>query len=326
MQQRNLYKDGPKVGAIGFGAMSFGGMFGATDKATSFKTLDKCAELGVTHIDTALIYGPYVSEEYIGDYLKDRKNPFSIATKGAFNPDTREIDNSEKFLRESLEGSLQRLGLDYIDLYYIHRRDQSIEIEEVMQTLLKFKEEGKIGGIGFSEISPASLERASKIGHVAAVQSEYSLWTRLPELGLLQKCKKLGTTFVPFSPVARGMLTDKGVDPSEFRERDFRGNTPRFMEPNYSYNVEHINKFRNYAKENGYTAQALALAWVLHKDKNCIPIPGTRTPEHLLENIKAASIQLSATQISEIEKVLPIGFAHGDRYSYAQIKSVERYC
>ncbi|MFK7903433.1 MAG: aldo/keto reductase [Nitratireductor sp.] len=326
MQQRSLYKNGPKVGSIGLGAMSIGGFFGATDKQTSLKMLEKCVDLNVTHVDTALIYGPYISETVIGEFLKGRPNPFHIATKGGIIPSGRGIDNSEAYLRECLEGSFERLGVDYVDLYYIHRREQDIPIEDVMTTLLKFKEEGKIGGIGFSEISPASLKRASKIGHVDAVQSEYSLWTRLPELGMLQTCAKLETTFVPFSPVARGMITDKGVDPSTFTEIDFRRSVPRFMEPNYSANVEIINQFKAYAKDNGHTSQALALAWVLHQDENCIPIPGTRTAEHLEELVAGASIKLSATQLAEIEEILPVGFAHGNRYSDAQQKPTEVYC
>lgn len=326
MQTRQLYKNGPQVNPIGFGAMSIGGIFGKTDKTTSFKTLEKCVELGVTHIDTALVYGPFISEEIIGEFIKGKTTPFTIATKGAFNAETKAIDNSEKFLRASLEGSLKRLGVDHVDLYYIHRRDQNFEIEDVMATMLKFKEEGKIGGIGFSEIAPSSLRRASKLGHVDAVQSEYSLWSRLPELGLLQACRELETTFVPFSPVARGMITDKGVDPTKFREKDFRGANPRFEEPNFSANVEIIDKFKAYAHDNGHTAQALALAWVLHQDDKCIPIPGTRTPEHLEQNMKAVEIKLSQDQLGEIEKILPAGFAHGNRYSHAQLGNVENYC
>lgn len=326
IQTRQLYKNGPQVNPIGFGAMSFGGMFGKADKATSLKTLEKCVDLGVTHVDTALIYGPYISEEIIGEFLNGKKPPFTIATKGAFNRAKNSIDNSPEFLRESLEGSLKRLGVDYVDLYYIHRRDQNFEIEDVMTTMLKFKEEGKIGGIGFSEIAPSSLRRASKLGHVDAVQSEYSLWTRTPEIGLLQTCKELETTFVPFSPVARGMITDEGVDPTKFHNGDFRGANPRFIEPNFSANVAIIEQFITYAHDNGYTAQALALAWVLHRDEKCIPIPGTRTPEHLEQNMKALDIKLSQDQLAEIEKILPAGFAHGNRYNHAQLANVESYC
>ncbi len=181
------------VGEMGFGAMSFGGIFGATDETTSHRTLDAALDLGVTHIDTALIYGPLISENVMGNYLQ--KNPsakkrFSIATKGGFRINPRGISNEANFMRECLEGSLRRLGVDHVDLYYVHRRDQNIPIEDVTGTLADFVKEGKIGGIGFSEISPASLQRAASVHHIRAVQSEYSLWTRLPELGLVASLRK----------------------------------------------------------------------------------------------------------------------------------------
>lgn len=326
MQQRQFGKSGPKVGAIGLGAMSIAGFFGATDKATSFKLLDKCIDLGVNHIDTALIYGPYISEEWIGEYLGGKNDKFVIATKGGVNPNPRGFNSSPAFLSDCLESSLKRLGIDYIDLYYIHRKDPNIPIEDVMGTLLKFVDEGKIGGIGFSELSPASLERASSVGPVMAMQSEYSLWTRGPELGMLDACKTFGTTFVPFSPVARGVLTDKGVEPEKFQEKDFRRQVPRFNEPQFSYNMAKVEKFKTYANDNGHTTQALALAWVLHQGDHLIPIPGTRTAEHLEEDVKGASISLSETQLAEIEAILPCGFADGYRYSMAQINGTELYC
>ena len=203
MKLRQLGKGGPMVSEIGLGCLSFGGMFGATTEAESHRTLDKALDLGVTHIDTALIYGPLISEEMIGNYL--RKNPsakkrFSIATKGGFRIDPRGISNEAGFMRECLESSLRRLGVDHVDLYYVHRRDQSVPIEDVTETLATFVKEGKIGGIGYSEIAPSSLQRAGKVHHIRAVQSEYSLATRLPELGMVQACERLGTAFVAFRP------------------------------------------------------------------------------------------------------------------------------
>ena len=328
MKQRQLGKDGPMVGEVGFGAMSFGGIFGPTDVATSHRTLDRCLDLGVTHIDTALIYGPHISEEVIGAYF--RKNPtaekrFSIATKGGFRINSRGISNEADFMRECLEGSLRRLGVEHIDLYYIHRRDQSIPIETVTETLVGFVREGKIGGIGFSEISPASLERASKVHHVRAVQSEYSLWSRLPELGMLDACQRMGTAFVAFSPLARGVLSNVVLDPKSFTD-EFRRNMPRFTEANHAYNMVHIERFKAYAKSKGWSPSALALAWVKQKGDHVIPIPGTRTPEHLAENVAAADINLSADDVRDIESILPAGFAQGHRYSDEQQKSVEQYC
>ncbi len=328
MKQRQLGKDGPMVGEMGFGAMSFGGIFGPTDVETSHRTLDKCLDLGVTHIDTALIYGPHISEEVIGAYF--RKNPaakkrFSIGTKGGFRIDPRGISNEATFLRECVEGSLRRLGVDHIDLYYIHRRDQSIPIETVTETLAGFVNEGKIGGIGYSEISPSSLERASKIHHVRAVQSEYSLWTRLPELGMLDACQRMGTAFVAFSPLARGVLSNVVLEPKDFTD-EFRRLMPRFAEANHAYNMVHVERFKAYAKAKGWSPSALALAWVMHKGEHVIAIPGTRSAEHLAENVSAVDIKLSAQDLGDIKAILPAGFAQGHRYSDEQQKSVEQYC
>lgn len=329
MKQRRLGQDGPLVGEVGFGAMSFGGFFGATDEETSHRTLDRFLDLGFTHIDTALIYGPYTSEEFIGSWFRKNpaaKNRFVIATKGGIHANPRKFDNAGPFLRECLESSLQRLGVDHVALYYVHRRDHSIPIEDVAGSLVDLKREGKIGGFGFSEISPASLERAAAVHPVAAVQSEYSLWSRQPELGMLQACKRLGTTFVAFSPVARGVLTDVTLDPHSFAGSDFRKTSPRFEEPNWSRNLERIAGFKAFARSRGWPTAALAVAWVLHQGDHIIPIPGTRTPEHLAELAVAAKISLTEEDLREIGRLLPVGFAHGHRYSISQLNGVEQYC
>jgi aryl-alcohol dehydrogenase-like predicted oxidoreductase len=329
MQQRRLGRQGPLVGEVGFGAMSFGGFFGATDKATSHRTLDKALEQGVTHLDTALIYGPYTSEEYIGEYLRTNptaRNRFIIATKGGIHTSPRRFDNSPAFLRECLESSLKRLGVDHVALYYVHRREHAIPIEDVTGTLADLVREGKIGGFGYSEISPASLERASMVHPVAAVQNEYSLWSRQPELGVIQACKRLGTTFVAFSPVARGMLTDVILDPTSFADSDFRKKNPRFEEPNFSVNQQRIGAFRAFARSRGWPTAALATAWVLKQGDHIIPIPGTRTPEHLDELCMASRITLSDVDMAEIDRLLPPGFAHGHRYSDQQQNGIEQYC
>ncbi|MCA0434213.1 MAG: aldo/keto reductase [Proteobacteria bacterium] len=329
MKQRRLGADGPLVGEVGLGAMSFAGAFGPTDIAESHRALDKALDVGMTHIDTALIYGPYISEEVIGAYLQ--KNPaarkrFSIATKGGINLDPRGVDNSPAFLRSCLEGSLKRLGVEQVDLYYIHRRDQRIPIEDVVGTLMAFKREGKIAGIGFSEISPGSLERAAAIHPIAAVQSEFSLWTRLPQLGLIQACKRLGTALVAFSPVARGVLTDVVLDPAQFPDRDFRKPMPRFHEPNYSRNMARIERFKAFARARGWATASLAVAWVLHQGDHIIPIPGTRSAGHLADDAAASAISLSPADLEAIEEILPVGFAHGNRYSAQQQADVELYC
>lgn len=330
MQQRRLGQNGPMVGAVGLGCMSFSGYYGACDLKTAHDTLAKAHELGITHLDTAKIYGDGVSETVIGSFLKDNsEKKFSIATKGGMRTGQQlSFDNSPEYLTECLEGSLKRLGVDHVDLYYVHRRDQTIPIEDVVGTLTKFIDQGKIGSIGFSEVSPASIERAHAIHPVAAVQSEYSLWTRMPELGVIQACERIGAAFVPFSPLGRGILSDAGADlrAGTYGTNDLRQTNPRFVEPNFSANQAKIAKFRDYAKDKGVSTSGLAIAWILAQDAHSIPIPGTRTVEHLLQCAEGAEINLSQDELDEIEIILPIGFAHGYRYSEAHKVGPEDYC
>ena len=309
METRKLGKNGPDVSAIGLGCWSFAGAYGATDEHESHNTLKKALDLGITFLDTANVYGAGISEKTIGSFIKDNPDKFTIATKAGIyrDPKTniRSFNNSPEHLREALEKSLSHLGLDHVDLYYIHRREEERPIEEVMETLVRFKREGKIGGIGFSEISPASLRRAHAVHPVSAVQSEYSLWSRMPELGVIQACKDLGVAFVPFSPLGRGMLSDKPPDPSTFAASDFRTGTPRFSEPNFTYNIRAIEGFKNYAHERGISPATLAIAWTLAKGDHHIPIPGTCSAEHLEENALAASLKLTPTDMEEIDQILP---------------------
>ena len=330
MQTRKLGMDGPEVGAIGLGCWSFAGAYGPTDAAESHRTLARALDLGINHLDTANVYGNGVSETVIGAFIKDRPNKFKIATKGGIyrTPDTNErtFNNTSDHLRQALEASLKRLGIDYVDLYYIHRREPALPIEDVMGTLLRFKEEGKIGGIGFSEISPTSLRRAHRVHPVTAVQSEYSLWTRQPDLGMIQATKALGTTFVPFSPLGRGIFSTNSPIPETFGGQDFRKNNPRFLEPNFSANLKAIKPFKTLAGDLGTTPAALALAWVLARGDHLIPVPGTRSVAHLEELATAAELKLDAGVIAEIDAILPPGFAHGHRYSEAQQVGAELYC
>ena len=266
----------------------------------------------------------------IGSYIKDHPNRFKIATKGGIlggaGAAKRGFDNSPNHLREALEKSLKNLGVEHVELYYIHRRDQERPIEEVVETLVKFKQEGKIGGIGFSEISPASLRRANEVHHVMAVQSEYSLWSRMPELGMVQACKELGAALVAFSPVGRGMFATKAPDPATFGDTDFRKNNPRFQEPNFSANLKALEGFKAFALEKNTTPAALAIAWVLKQGDHIIPIPGTRTVAHLQEDASGEALELTSQDFAEIARLLPPGFAHGNRYSATQQNGPEHYC
>ena len=328
MKYLRLGKTGPEVSRIALGCMSFGGFYGPTDRDESFACLDAAQDAGINFLDTAEIYGRGVSETVIGDYMRETGKHFHIATKGGIVVGGKrgENDNSKPHLRRALEGSLKRLGVERVALYYVHRRDQSIAIENVVETLESFREEGMIGAFGFSEISPASLRRAVTVAPVAAVQNEYSLWTRYPELGLIRACAELGTTFVPFSPLARGMLTDSPPDAATLAEGDFRRGTPRFTEPNFTANEEQIARFRAFARSRGWATSALALAWLLDRGEHLVPIPGTRTAAHLNDWAGACEIAPSAEDWAEVDRLLPPGFAHGDRYSDAQLAGIERYC
>lgn len=328
MEQRRLGAGGPEVSVLGYGAMSFSDFYGPATDAGSMRILDACVDFGITHVDTSNVYGMGRSEAVIGEWLKRRggEPPFRIATKVGIQRDPeRRFNNDPAHLRSELEGSLQRLGVDCIDLYYIHRRDRSHEIEAVTETLAGFVREGKIRAIGFSEIAPSSLRRAAAVHPVAAVQSEYSLQTRSPELGLVQTCRELGTALVAFSPVGRGLLTDRPHQAEQIRSIPFLKHNPRFMEPNHSANLAKNAEFRELAADMGVAAAALAIAWVCAQGDHVLPIPGTRHVEHLEECVRGAERRLSDEDLERIEAVLPVGWCHGDRYTSAQWEGPERW-
>jgi aryl-alcohol dehydrogenase-like predicted oxidoreductase len=327
MKQRQLGRDGPMVSAVGFGALSFGGIFGPTDHQTSLRCLDAAWDQGITFFDTANIYGMGVSETVIGEWLRTRRHRPVIATKAAFVAGPpRRIDNSERHLRAELEGSLRRLAVDHVDLFYIHRREEARAVEEVAATLGRLVAEGKIGGYGMSEVAPGTVRRAHAVHPVRAVQNEYSLWTRLPELGMIQTCAELEVAFVPFSPLARGVMGRDGLDVGTMLPGDFRLTIPRFQGRDWVLNQARIAAFRDFATIKGATVPALALAWVLAQGDHLIPIPGTRTAEHVRDWAGADELHLTADDLAAIERILPVGFAHGDRYSMDQAMTVERYC
>jgi len=327
MDRRPLGQDGPLVSAIGLGCMSFAGFFGATDEAESLACLDAAHDRGIDFLDTSNIYGMGLSETVIGTWLATRRHPVTLATKaGIVAGPPRRFDNSDAHLRTELEASLKRLRRDHVELFYIHRREQARPIEDVVGSLSRLIEEGKIGGYGLSEVSPATLRRACAVHPARAVQNEYSLWSRQPDLGLIRACAELGVAFVPFSPLARGMLSDSPPDPARMAEQDFRRTIPRFQEPNHSANRGAIDGFAGFARSRGWTTAAAALAWVLDRGPHLIPIPGTRSAAHLADWAGAGQIRLTDADRAEIDRLLPPGFAHGDRYSDAQIVGVERYC
>ena len=332
MITRTLGADGPQVSALGIGAMSFSNFYGPTDEAASHAILHRAIELGITHIDTANVYGMGASENAIGSFLKANplaKDHFTIATKGSITrgPDGGNIfDNSFDHLSKSLEESLTRLGVEAVDLYYVHRRDPDVPIEEVTGTLARLVEAGKIKSIGFSEIAPTSLRKAVAEHPVAAVQSEYSLQTRSPEMGLLQTCAQVGTAMVAFSPVGRGLLTERPHSRAAAATMPFLKDNPRFLEPNLSANIEATAPARALAADHGTSLAALAIGWVLAQGNHIHAIPGTRSVLHLDELFDGLAMSQNGALMAEIELLLPIGWCHGERYSTAQWVGPEKYC
>lgn len=326
MRTRRLGLHGPQVSALGLGCLSFGGIFGPTTEAESLRTLDAAWDHGINFLDTANGYGKGLSETVIGTWLKTRGHKPHIATKAAFTDDpARRVDNRPEHMRTELEGSLRRLGLDHVTLFYAHRHDPLVPAEDLAGTMQRLHEEGKILGYGLSEIAPYTLERAHAVHPVMAVQSEYSLWTRQPELGLIQRCAQLGVAFVPFSPLARGVFGTPMADPASFADGEFRTRIPRFYPENWPHNLLKLQAFHDMARKRGFEPAALALAWILDRSPHLIPIPGTRTAEHLQAWITAPEIDLDDDDRAEIDRLLPVGWARGDRYDDAQAATVERY-
>ncbi|TDK50606.1 aldo/keto reductase [Antarcticimicrobium luteum] len=331
MKNRIMGQGGAEISAIGIGAMSFSNFYGPTDEGESHAILDAALELGVTHIDTSNIYGVGKSEEAIGSFLKSRpgaRERFHIATKAGITRDAegnRCYDNSAAHLEAELDKSLARMGIDCVDLMYIHRRQAGMPIEEAAENLAALVKKGKAKSIGFSEIAPSSLRRAAAVHPVAAVQSEYSLSTRAPELGLVQACAELGTALVAFAPVGRSLLTDHPLSQEVIPELGFLKSNPRFVEPNLSANLAITDRFRRLAAEMGAPAAAVAIAWLLHRGAHVIPIPGTRSVSHFRELVAGCDLVLTAADMDRIEAVLPVGWAHGDRYTADQWVGPERF-
>jgi len=333
VQRRKLGQAETSVSAIGYGAMSLTHFYGPIDADESDIVLRKVLDLGIDHIDTSNVYGAGLSEERIGAFLakqgQQKDNTFKIATKAGItrNDDgERVFDNSAAHLGESLDKSLKRMGVDHVELFYVHRREAARPIEEVTETLAGFIKAGKIRQFGFSEIAPTSLAVAHSVHPVGAVQSEYSLSTRSPEMGLVQRTAELGTSLVAFCPVGRSLLTDTPHDFEKSQNIDFLKSNPRFLEPNLSRNIEATVAFRALAKDMGTSAAALAMAWLLHQGEHILPIPGTRSVEHLEQLAAGAELKLTPTNLADIDRVLPIGWAHGDRYNVGQWNGPEKYC
>ena len=330
MKMIKLGAQGPAVSQFGLGAMSFAGIYGDATFEQSHAVLNDCRAAGVTHIDTSNVYGNGRSEEILGAWFADTpgaRDDMHLATKaGITGKAERRFNNDPDYLESCLDASLTRLGIDHVDLFYVHRYDRAHSPEDVAGTLKRLIDSGKTRAVGLSEVAPTTLRRAWSECPIAAVQSEYSLSTRAPELGLVQTCAELDTTLVAFSPVGRAFLTDAPFTFEHGQSMDFTRNNPRFMAPNYAANIAATDAFRALAAEMGCPAAGLAIAWLIAQGDHVLPIPGTKNTDHLAELLRGTEIDLTADDLAQIEAVLPVGWAHGDRYTAAQWEGPERYC
>ncbi|ANM15256.1 aldo/keto reductase protein [Rhizobium sp. N541] len=326
MKTRKLGND-LTVSAVGLGCMGMSFAYGASDEAESVRTLHRAVDLGVTFFDTAEVYGPFANEILLGKALKPFRDRVVIATKFGFKIDTSKagaaaiagVDSRPEHIRDVAEASLKRLGIETIDLFYQHRVDPNVPIEETVGVMAELVREGKVRALGLSEAGSATIRRAHAVHPIAALQSEYSLWTRDPEADVLATCRELGIGFVPYSPLGRGFLTGAIRKVEDLAEDDFRRQVPRFQAENFDANAALVATLERLAAEKGVTAAQLALAWVLSQGNDIVPIPGARKLHHLEQNAAAADIRLSAAELAELSAAIPVSEVAGKRYSDASL-------
>ncbi|MBA4786574.1 MAG: aldo/keto reductase [Brevundimonas sp.] len=328
MKTRKLGPSGPEVSAIGLGCMGMSAFYGGADEAQSTAVIHRALDLGVTLFDTAEMYGPHTNEILLGKALKDRRNQAFIATKFGinYNADRSKlmVDGSPANVRRAIEGSLQRLGVDHVDLYYLHRVDPDTPIEETVGAMAELVTEGKVRFLGLSEASPETLRKAHATHPITALQTEYSLWSREPEDALFAVTRELGIGFVPYSPLGRGFLSGEIRSVDDLAPDDFRRTNPRFMGENFQKNLDLVEAVKAIAADRGVTAAQLALAWVLAQGDDLIPIPGTRRVATLEQNVAAVDLALTPQDLARIDAVFPKGAAVGHRYAEAARAALNR--
>ncbi|MCH4869791.1 aldo/keto reductase [Pseudomonas sp. TMW22089] len=331
MHTRQLGKDGPQVSAIGLGCMGMTDFYTTgSDTREAVATLHRALELGINLLDSADMYGPHTNEELIGQAIRGKRDQVFLASKFGIvrdpaNPAARGVNGRPEYIRQSIEGSLKRLGVETLDLYYQHRMDPSVAIEETIGAMADLVKAGKVRYLGLSEASVATLERAHKVHPISALQSEYSLWSRDPEdNGCLAACQRLGIAFVPYSPLGRGFLTGSLKSPNDFAADDYRRLSPRFQGDNFAKNLLLVEQVQTLAAAKGVTAGQLALAWVLAQGDYLIPIPGTKQRKYLEQNVAALEVKLSPSELAALEAIFPASAVAGQRYAEESMKQLNR--